>query len=168
MGAINPRTKNQDTLMITRFYFRFLTRQNPNREPDLHKILEVYREPQLSVTTSEPLPHDPVWRRPGGRAPACVPSLVVACLQFQQLHWLVKLVSERKIKKRFQERQLKPGKLHRGVTPRQLSLSHPLPLFLPAECCLGGTCSVWGQPGWAARGHLGSRTQAVRVQLSLF
>lgn len=49
MGAINPYTKNQDTLILTRFYFCFLTCQNPNSKPDLHKIFKFYIKPRFSV-----------------------------------------------------------------------------------------------------------------------
>lgn len=75
---------------------------------------------------------------------------------------LVKLVNERKIKKRFKENQLKPGKLHSRVMPHQLSLSHLLLLFLFAECHHGGTYSVHtpclGEQGCAALGHLTSHS----------
>lgn len=63
---------------------------------------------------------------------------------------LVKLVSERKIKKRFKENQLKPGKLRSGAMLRQLSLSHLLLSFLLADCRLGGTY-LFVLPAWESR-----------------
>lgn len=55
VGATSPHSKNQDTLMLTQFYFCFLTCQDPNSKPDLHKTFKVYTEPQLFVNTVQKL-----------------------------------------------------------------------------------------------------------------
>lgn len=68
VGATSPHTKNQDTLMLTQFYFCFPTCQDPNSEPDLHKIFKLYTEPQFFVNTVQKLLHGPVWKRSGAGA----------------------------------------------------------------------------------------------------
>lgn len=118
VGAINPCTKNQDTLMLTPFYFCFLTCQNLNSKPGLHKIFN-------SIWSHNSLRTQHNSSRMSLFATGALTALILWLLPINSfcnylLVKLVRIVEEKERVGRCKESELDSGKLHGGVLQKQL------------------------------------------------